>query len=143
MRKSIARMSVLCTVLLLVLVPAFAQVQAQDTMMTHTCDSTLITLLFIAEHDYSFHSMMDVSSFDKGQYAPLFEAMMAEMGDGDMMMEEPTEEMMGEDSSMMGGDMMMLSPGVVADEDTACTDLRAELEAFFYAHYTMNMGEGM
>lgn len=147
MRKFIARVGVVCTVLLLVLVPAFAQVQAQDTMMTHTCDSTLITLLVIAESDYGFHSMMDVASFDKGQFAPMFEAMMAEMGDGDMM--ESSEDMMGEeemmtdDSSMMGDDMMMLTPGVVADEDPACTDLRAELEAFFYDHYSMNMGSGM
>ncbi len=143
MRKRIARLSVLCTVLLLVLVPAFAQVQAQDTVMTHTCDSTLITLLYIAEHDYGFHSMMDVASFDKGQFAPLFDAMMSEMGDGDMMM-EPTEEMMGEgdmmtEAPMMEGDMMMLSPGVVADEDSACTGLRAELEAFFYQHFSESM----
>jgi hypothetical protein len=145
MRTFIARLSVLCTVALLALTPAFARVtQAQDTMMTHTCDSTLITLLFIAESDYGFHSMMDVTSFDKGQYAPLFEAMMANMDMGDSMM-QPTEEMMAEgdmmteDSTMMQGDMMMLTPGIVADEDPACTDLRAELEAFFYTEFSADM----
>lgn len=106
--------------------------QAQDEMMTHTCDSTLILLLYIAEHDYGFHSMMDVLTFEKGQYAPLFDAMMAEMEgemmEGDMMATE--EAMMGDE--MMEGDMMMLSPGNVEGEDTACTDLRAEIEAFLY-----------
>jgi hypothetical protein len=39
---------------------------AQDEMMSHTCDSTTILLLYIADHDYGFHSMMDVSTFEKG-----------------------------------------------------------------------------
>jgi hypothetical protein len=101
--------------------------QAQDEMMTHTCDSTLILLLYIAEHDYGFHSMMDVLTFEKGQYAPLFDAMMAEM-EGEMM----EGDMMATEEAMMEGDMMMLSPGNVEGEDTACTDLRAEIEAFLY-----------
>jgi hypothetical protein len=108
--------------------------QAQDEMMAHTCDSTLILLLYIAEHDYGFHSMMDVSTFEKGQYAPLFEAMMAEM-EGEMM--ESEEAMMEEE--MMEGDMMLLSPGNVEGEDTACTDLRAEIEAFLYKTLSADM----
>ncbi len=151
MRKWLSRMSVLCTVLLFAFAPAFTHATNAQDSMTHTCDSTLITLLFIAENDFGYHSMtMDTSTFEKGEYAPLFEAMMANMDSsmGDTTM-APTEEMMGsdmttEDSSMMGGDMMTLQPGVVADEDPACTALRADLETFFYDHYTMmDTGSGM
>lgn len=120
---------------------------AQDTMM-HTCDSTLITLLLIAEHDYGFHPMsVDAATLDKGQFAPLFDAMMADMA---MMTPEPmmegdaimTPEAMTEGDMMtmepMEG-MMMLAPGNIEGEDPLCTALRAELEAFFYAHYSMDM----
>ncbi|MBK9745650.1 MAG: hypothetical protein J0M07_10260 [Anaerolineae bacterium] len=115
--------------------------QAQDDMMTHTCDSTLIALLYIAEHDYGFHAMsVDVSTFEKGQYAPLFDEMMAMMGEeamGDDMM--ATEEaMMGSEETMMG-DMVMLTPGHVEGEDPACTALRDELDAFLYT----TLSEGM
>ncbi|MCU0481757.1 MAG: hypothetical protein MUE54_11185 [Anaerolineae bacterium] len=85
-----------------------APVQAQDDMMTHTCDSTLILLLYIAEYDYGFKSMMDVSTFEKGQYAPLFEMMMAQMEEEmmteDDMMAEMTEEAMMDDLSYYGFD---------------------------------------
>jgi hypothetical protein len=107
--------------------------RAQDDMMLHVCDSTLITLLYIAEHDYGFQSMeMDLSTFDKGQYQPLFDAMMA------MMMEE---EAMATEEAMMEGEMMememmegmtMLTPGNIEGEDEACTALRAEVETFLY-----------
>jgi len=104
--------------------------QAQEDMMTHTCDSTLILLLYIAESDYGFHSMMDVSTFEKGQYAPWFDMMMAEMMEEDDMMAEMTEEAMMDDSMM--DDMMMLMPAVIEGEDEACTALRAEIEAYLY-----------
>jgi len=112
---------------------------AQDDMGTITCDSTLVTLLYIAEHDYGFHSMLDVSTLDKGQYAPLFDEMMAMM-EGDMASDDMTEsdEDMAEDMSeddMMEG-MTMLTPGVVEGEDPFCTDLRAELDAFYYKTFT-------
>jgi hypothetical protein len=107
--------------------------RAQDAMMLHVCDSTLITLLYIAEHDYGFQSMdMDLATFDKGQYQPLFDAMMA------MMMEE---EAMATEEAMMEGEMMememmegmtMLTPGNIEGEDEACTALRAELDTFLY-----------
>src|SRR5690606_37562351 len=116
--------------------PAFAQ---DDMMEEHVCDSTTILLLYIAEHDYGFHSMMDVASFDKGQYAPLFEEMMAMMDDGEMMDDadmEATEEMMDEsmdEEEMMDDEMMStLELPVIAGEDEACTALRAELDTFFY-----------
>jgi hypothetical protein len=108
---------------------------AQDEMMEGVaCDSTLITLLYIAEYDYGFHSMMDTSTFNKGQYEALFEAMMMEMEEGGMM--EATEEAMMEEPMMEATDVMMddmmLSVGTVAGEDPACTALRQELDAFFY-----------
>jgi hypothetical protein len=90
------------------------------------CDSTLLTLVLLAEYDHGFHSMYDLSTFEKGQLAPLFDSMMA------MMEDEMMEEEMMEEGDMMMDDMMMLTPGNVADEPTACTDLRAEVESFLY-----------
>ncbi len=123
-----------------------APVQAQEEMMTHTCDSTLILLLYIAEHDYGFASMMDVSTFEKGQYAPWFEAMMAmmdeEMMDEDDMAMDMTEEAMMDDTMMddtMMDDMMMLAPAVIADEDEACTALRMEIETYLYETISAEM----
>jgi hypothetical protein len=117
--------------------------QAQDDMMTHVCDSTLIALLFVAEYDYGFTSMdMDLSTFEKGQYAPLFDAMMTMMMDGedmgDDMADDMTEEDMGDDMDMME-DMVMLTPGNIEGEDEACTALRAELDAFLYKALTDSM----
>ena len=115
---------------------------AQDDMMdAHVCDSTTILLLYIAEHDYGYVPMMDVSTFEKGQYAPLFEEMMAMMGEEEMMDdEEMMDEEMGDEEMMddemgdeeMMGDMVTLELPVIADEDPACTDLRASLDSFFY-----------
>jgi hypothetical protein len=128
--------------------PTRAQDNSGDNMGMITCDSTLVTLLFIAENDYGFHSMLDVSTLEKGEYAPLFDEMMAQMDQGDMGGDNMGEgDMSGGDESMggdmssdnMGGDMMMLSPGVVPGEDQFCTDLRAELEAFFYDYFTNSM----
>ncbi|MFN8527393.1 MAG: hypothetical protein U0670_02135 [Anaerolineae bacterium] len=140
MTKRILFSVVLALVVIGSMVGVTAQPAAQE-MMTHTCDSTLIVLLYIAEHDYGFHSMMDVSTFEKGQYAPLFDAMMMDTSMGDMMATEeammPSGDMMAtEDASMMGGDMMMLTTGNVAGEDEACTALRAEVEAFLYGALT-------
>ncbi len=136
------RFTSLALIVIFVLSMAVPMVHAQDEMMTHTCDSTTITLLFIAESDYGFHSMMDTSTFEKGQFAPMFDAMMAmmeDMGDDAMMEETPMAEddaMM--DDTMMDDSMMLMAP-VIADEDPACTDLRTELETFFYDHYSMMM----
>lgn len=112
-----------------------APVQAQEDMMTHTCDSTLILLLYIAESDYGFHSMMDVATFEKGQYAPWFDMMMADMMEEDMtedddMAMDMTEEAMMDDTMME--DMMMLMPAMITGEDEACTALRTEIEAYLY-----------
>jgi hypothetical protein len=116
----------------------FNPARAQDTML-HVCDSTLITLLYIAEHDYGFTSMsMDLSTFDKGQYAPLFDAMMAMMMEGEAMATE--EAMMEEEMAMdMMEGMTMLTPGNIEGEDEACTALRAEVETFLYATLSADM----
>lgn len=114
--------------------------RAQDDMMLHVCDSTLITLLYIAEHDYGFHSMeMDLSTFDKGQYAPLFDAMMEMMAGEEM----ATEEAMMEEEMMMEPmeGMTMLTPGNIEGEDEACTALRAELDAYLYQALSAAMME--
>jgi hypothetical protein len=139
--------------------PTQAQDNSGDNMGMISCDSTLVTLLFIAENDYGFHSMYDVSTLDKGEYQPLFDAMMAQMdqgnmGSGDNMGQGDTssgDNMSSGDQSMGGSDMsgsdmsgntMMLSPGVVSGENQFCTDLRAELESFFYDHFTNAMMTG-
>ena len=129
----------------LIALPAPHATDAQDGMIT--CDSTLITLLFIAENDYGFHSMMDVSTIDKGQFAPAFEAMMAMMDDEMMDEEMADEEMMDEEMAEeeMMDDMMMLAPGVVAGEAAECTALREEVEAYLYKAISdemMMMDEG-
>lgn len=129
------RVTLLSVVLLVVFVTglAFSVVQAQDESMTHVCDSTLISLLYIAEHDYGYEPMMDVSTFEKGQYAPLFDAMMAMMMEEEGEMMEATEEaMMEEGEMMMEGDMVMLTPGNIEGEGPACTELRASLDDFLY-----------
>ncbi len=127
--------------------PAPTVTRAQD-MSKITCDSTLVTLLYVAEYDYGFHSMLDVASLDKGQYAPLFDAMMADMSsDGGMMEATPEGEMMDAtpDMGMMDG-MTTLTPGNVQGEDQFCTDLRAELDIFLYdalTHEMMGEDSGM
>ena len=113
--------------------PTQAQDNSGDNMGMITCDSTLVTLLFIAENDYGFHSMYDVSTLEKGEYQPLFDQMMAQMDQGNM----NGGDNMGGDN--MSGNMMTLSPGVVPGEDQFCTDLRAELESFFYDYFTNAM----
>lgn len=114
---------------------------AQDEMIT--CDLTLITLLYISEHAYGHFPMTDVSNIDKGQYAPLFEAMMAEMAEmepTEEAMMEPTEEAMMEatEEGMMD-DMAMLAHGDLPGEPQVCTDLRHELDAWFLEHFKHEM----
>jgi hypothetical protein len=140
MRSRILALTTAVALVALVLVGAtqFRPARAQDEMMLHVCDSTLITLLYIAEHDYGFQSMeMDLSTFDKGQYQPLFDAMMAMMAEEEAM---ATEEAMMEEMPMeMMEGMTMLTPAVIEGEDEACTALRAELDAFLYQTLTAEM----
>ena len=140
------RITLLAVLIIAVFALAFAwnarPTVAQDEMMLHSCDSTLITLLLIAEYDYGFESMMDLATFDKGEYAPFFEAMMM-MEEEEMM--EMTEEPMVEEEMMteepMMEDMMMLPVGNIEGEDPACAELRAELNTFFYDGFSAMMME--
>ena len=146
MRKIVS--VVLCLVFVVALV---APASAQDTMMSDkiVCDSTLITLLLVAENNFGFHSMMDVSQFEKGQFQPLFDTMMANMdamSSGDMSSSDMTDngDMMQEatpDDTMMGDTMMVtLEPGNIADEPTECTDLRTEIQSYLYDTLSMDLG---
>lgn len=120
MRQLLSRLVVFCAfvaataTLVLVFAPARSAVQAQDEMMGVPCDSTLATLLLVAEHDYDYISSMmmempdSMPNLDLGQYTPLINeivAMMTEMA-GEM----TEEEMMAmEDANTMMADMMMMS----------------------------------
>ncbi len=115
--------------------------RAQDGMVT--CDLSLISQLYIAEHVYGHFPMTDVSNIDKGQYAPLFDAMMAmmeQMVPTEEAMMEPTEEAMMEPTEevMMEG-MTILASGDVPGEPQVCTDLRHELDAWFLEHFKLEM----
>ncbi|MCA0455510.1 MAG: CHRD domain-containing protein [Chloroflexi bacterium] len=137
-----------------------------DHAMGVTCDSDLILNLYIAERYFGFggvssmmtgDSMLDLTTFDKGQYAPLFGASMMTTPPTMMTQEQiqSTADMMAMDdaalmeqmSSMVpeGTDMSsmtMLSAAAVADEDASCTMLRSQLNRFYsiLAFQDMQMG---
>ncbi len=119
-------------------------VSAQDDeMMLHVCDSTTILMLFIAEYEYGYVPMMDITTFELGQYAPLFETMMTMMADdlGDDMDDDTADDTdRGDD---MADDMMVLAPATIPDEDPACTELRTSVETFLYEHFLMTVGSDM
>jgi hypothetical protein len=115
MKQRLAILAVLMSLLIGALVPVFAQ----DAMMEEgaVCDSTLATLILVAEYNYDYLSgmMMDETMMEMmpklnfGQYQPLIDsivAMMMEM-EGDMMMEMTPEEQAAHDemlASFMGMD---------------------------------------
>lgn len=142
--------------------PRTAEAQ-DDGSMGISCDSTLVLLLLLAEHNYDYLSGMDeemmsaMPVFDYGQYTHLIEdtqAMMTEMMNGmsdedmaaaeasnmaaaDMMSMDAAGILAGYDAAMgyeMMGDMTTLAPGDVAGEPAECTSLRASLEQFIVAH---------
>lgn len=132
-------------VLLVVLLAGFAfapAASAQDDMV-HVCDSSTILLLYIAEYEFGYtNADMDLASFEKGQYAPLFDMMMAMMDSGEMMEEEMMEvdeATMAEVQAEVDGMVMSenLLPSGIEGEDEACTALRADLEKFVLSHYLM------
>ena len=138
MRNRVLSLSaVVCLVLTLIAVgSASTRVQAQAGNVV--CDSTLITLLYAAEHDYGFHSATDLSKVEKGQFTPLFTSMMSAgammAGTPDAMMAAATPEaMMAATPDAM---MTALKPGVVQGENAACTSLRAEVEGFLFTKFT-------
>ncbi|MBK8022407.1 MAG: hypothetical protein IPK19_13525 [Chloroflexi bacterium] len=134
--------------------------QAQDETPV-VCDSTLMLLLYIAEHDYDYlssqiDSEMGVPNVDFGQYDLIINETMAMMMDmmGEMSEEEMAEhtameEMMAplmamdvngilghyaETMMMEGSSMTTLEPGVVAGEPELCTSLREDVSRFLIAH---------
>jgi hypothetical protein len=138
---------------ILVMALGLPAVSAQDNSMV-TCDSTVITLLYIAEHDYGYVPMTDVSNIDKGQFAPLFDAMMSMSGEmqateePEMAQTEEPEMAQTEEPEMAQTEeaamMTTLEPGVVAGENEVCTSLRAELEQYLFDQFQheMMMSEG-
>jgi len=141
---------------------------AQDSMAV-ACDSTLVTLLIVAEHDYSYLTNMKAMSegsdmmmteIDYGQYTPLVDEILTRMAamEGDMMEGESMgDDMMGmmsaqdtisaflTDMGMDAPDFAMytaLPAGDVAGEDAACTALRADVQQFLLEHVIADMQMG-
>lgn len=149
-----------------------AAVYAQDKPLT--CDSTLVTLLLVAEHNYDYLTNMERSTgnppnIEFGEYKPLLEnimsmmmAMQQNMTSEEMDAMAKEEEMMGEMMGKSNADLISeylvgmnmdtmadamnpLPTGALADEDPACTTLRADVEHFLLVHTLadMTMGEDM
>lgn len=151
--------------LLLVTVLAFGLLpvaSAQDDMSV-VCDSTLVTLLLIAEHDYGYLSHMlgdemAAPNIDYGQFSHLINDIVSQMQTMGMSeeamataesMQMTLDTMLGMStneilhsydmammSDGMGEETMMtvLTPGKVAGENELCTSLRADVEKFIVAH---------
>ncbi len=153
--------------LFVVLIAGFAVAPiagAQDEMGV-VCDSTLITLLLVAEHDYDYISGMmgtdmEMPALDLGQYGPVVDsivAMMMEMQEeaGEPMDMEAHDQMLADMMAMdtagmvaaylgsmdmeMGDMMTTLTPGNVAGEDLVCATVRADVEKFILAHILTEM----
>lgn len=172
MRHFMVRFGLVAVVAAVLSVAVFTvSAQDDDMMGTVVCDSDLILNLYIAEYYFGFGQVMDsmmmaeggdmmgldLAAFDKGQYAALFESMMADSMMSGMLTEEQLAsvseymgmgmdrmmEMMGSDSMMEG--MTTLVPTAIADEAPECTALRAELNLFYTAlvySNSMMMSEG-
>lgn len=143
--------------------PANARItRAQDKPLV--CDSTLVTLLLVAEHDYDYLSGMEkrgsvMPKVEFGEYKPLLDSiimMMIEMQqnmtqeqiDAAAAEDKMIGEMMGKSNAdlikeyltsmkMEGGAMdamTALPTGALANEDPACTTLRSDVENFLLLH---------
>lgn len=150
-----------------VFAPVAFRSQAQDEEMMDmglACDSTLMLLIYVAEHDYDYLSgmrmnMPDAAPIDYGQFTPLIEntvammtAMMEEASEEDMMAMEAMNAMVEPmmmmslqeltDAYLQGMDMdamdlgmyTELPTGAVEGEDPGCTALREEVTHFLLAH---------
>jgi hypothetical protein len=134
MRKSVTALALVCLAVIVTTLAPVTATRSSAQGKTTICDSTLITLLYLAEHDYGFNPMVDVAQFEKGQYKPLFDEMMA-MGSADMMATPDASMAATQDASMMGtmdDSMAVLKPGAVQGENAACTQLRTEVESFLF-----------
>ncbi len=165
MRITFTRLAVFALVVVLIAgFGASRSVLAQDAMAAKvTCDSDLILSLYIAEYHFDFAAVedklmaadssgammttLDLASYDKGQFAPLFDAMMANM-DSSMstgMLDDATmtgvvtamsmdQAMMETTPEAMDGAMMTeLAPATITGEAPECTALRDELRHFYTA----------
>lgn len=137
-------------------VPAAAQDGDSENVQ---CDASTILLLLVAEGDYGFHSELDLSVYDRGEFSDMFGFMMDNMMGDDMAEDDMAEDDMAEDDmaeddmsdeSMdedMGDDEMMddmtTLSRVIDGEPEACTSLRAELVQFFIDEYNMMMDDDM
>lgn len=144
---------------------------AQDKPLT--CDSTLVTLLLVAEHNYDYLTNMEkngskIPNVDYGDYKPLIENIMSMMMDMQKNMTQEQMDSAAKEQEMMGGMMGMsnadiikeymksmkmdsmdamsqLPTGALANEDPACTALRSDVEHFLLVHTIgdMMMGDAM
>ncbi len=162
--RSIGKLALAVTACLLLALPAVSFAQDMTEATPVTCDSTLVTLLMIAEHDYDYLSHMDtLPNIDFGQYSELIHDSVARMQSMEMdmsademataqAMQATVDEMMamstadmlshydmtmgmsGDSMSSDSMEMMALAPGDVAGEDPLCTSTRADVEHFLLAH---------
>ncbi|MFN8531724.1 MAG: hypothetical protein U0670_24220 [Anaerolineae bacterium] len=146
---------VLALVLALALVLPIAVNAQTDSSSRTQCDSTLILLAGLAQRYFGFTSIsgLDMTQFEYGQYSPFWSMSDPSMsggsstgmtsGDtaggttsstgnttGDTTAQTPVPTMSG-DTTGGTGTMTFLNPPMIADENTSCMQLRAELEAFF------------
>lgn len=138
---------------------------AQDKPLS--CDSTLVTLLLVAEHNYDYLTNMEkngskIPNIDYGDYKPLIENIMSMMmAMQDNMTQEQMDaaakedKMMGDMMGMSNADvikeylksmnmdsmdaMSQLPTGALASEDPACTALRSDVEHFLLVHTITDM----
>src|SRR5690606_17988967 len=159
MRTVLVRLSLLLVLSLMGIIV----VSAQDDMMEEkvVCDADLILSLYNAEYYFDYAAVhdavmmggmdpgFDLSQFEYGQFAPLFDGLMGMMDESmsmgmldeevrtgviemmSMSMDDMTMESMPEDSMMM--ETVTLAPGSVSDEPAACTALRDNLRQFYTA----------
>lgn len=88
MSSKLRRVLLILAIAALLVVPFAAFTQAQDTTLT-TCDSTLLLLVTLAERDYGYTSMMDLATFERGQFGS-FAAGMNMGGDMSMATADPS-----------------------------------------------------
>ncbi len=115
------------------------------------CSSDLLVNLYIAERYFGFGGMndewmqsgastLDLTQFDKGQFAPWFDSMMDMPSGMSSEQNAAITDMMLMDDATMQQDMManmpdatMLAPATFADDSAECAMLRTTLNRFFLA----------
>lgn len=94
------------------------------------CDSTLILLTLVAQRDYGFQpASADLTTFEFGQFTSDFNNMMAQATE-EPEMEMSTEEAPSGTTADEALSEITLQPGILTNENSACTALRAEVEAY-------------